>query len=102
MSQISFVMALCLAQSALAAPQNVPGAAPGPDAQKCAALVELNLEAVPGGPAVVTSAYVVEVPATGLTGNPSIIRYGKGCRQSTQKPVFHFTRPFPYLSLAVA
>jgi hypothetical protein len=40
MSRIGLVIALCLTQSALAAPQNVPGAAPlGVDAQKCAALI---------------------------------------------------------------
>lgn len=66
MSQIGFFMALCLAQSALAAAQNPPGAAPGPDAQKCAGLMELNLEAAPGGPAVIASARIVDVPGTGL------------------------------------
>lgn len=34
--------------------------------RKCDALAELNLEAVPGGPALITSAHVVEVPASGL------------------------------------
>ena len=52
MSRIGLVIALCLTQSALAAPQNVPGAAPlGVDAQKCAALTELNLKTAPGGSA---------------------------------------------------
>src|ERR1700730_1272757 len=36
------------------------------DTQKCDALAELNLEATPGGPAVITSAHIIEVPATGL------------------------------------
>jgi hypothetical protein len=36
------------------------------DTRKCDALAELNLEAITGGPAVVTSAPVVEVPTTGL------------------------------------
>ena len=34
--------------------------------QKCDALAGLNLEATPGGPAVITSAHITEVPATGL------------------------------------
>jgi hypothetical protein len=67
MSRIGLVIALCLTQSALAAPQNVPGAAPlGVDAQKCTALTELSLKTAPGGPAVVTSAQFMEVPASGL------------------------------------
>ena len=36
------------------------------DAQKCAALMGVNLEDAPGGPGMVTSARLVEVPATGL------------------------------------
>jgi|HubBroStandDraft_2_1064218.scaffolds.fasta_scaffold1070655_2 hypothetical protein len=36
------------------------------DTRKCDALAELNLEAIPGGPAVITSAHIIEVPATGL------------------------------------
>jgi hypothetical protein len=36
------------------------------DTQKCDALAELNLEAILGGPAVITSAHIIEVPATGL------------------------------------
>ena len=39
---------------------------PGPDAQKCAALTELNLEDALGGPSVITSAHLVEVPISGL------------------------------------
>jgi hypothetical protein len=39
---------------------------PGPDAQKCAVLTELNLEDTPGGPAIITSAHLVEVPISGL------------------------------------
>jgi hypothetical protein len=66
MSRIGFVMALCLTQSALAAPQNPPPAPPDPNLQNCAALTGLNLEAAPGGPAIITSARLVEVPATGL------------------------------------
>jgi hypothetical protein len=47
--------------------QNVRGAAPlGGDAQKCAALTELSPKTVPGGPAVITSTQLIEVPASGL------------------------------------
>ncbi len=66
MSRIGFVMALCLTQSALAEAQNPPPAPPDPDPQNCASLTALNLEAAPGGPAIITSARLVEVPATGL------------------------------------
>src|SRR5580704_5407273 len=62
---LALVMLIDLSGSALAA-QNPPGAPPSPDAQKCAALAELNLEVAPGGPAVITSAHLVEVPASGL------------------------------------
>ena len=66
MRRIGFVTALCLTESALAAAQNPPSAPPSPDAEKCAALTALNLEAAPGGPAIITSAHLVEVPADGL------------------------------------
>jgi hypothetical protein len=62
---LALVMLIDLSGSALAA-QNAPGAPPSPDAQKCAALAALNLEAAPGGPAIITSAHLVEVPASGL------------------------------------
>jgi hypothetical protein len=53
--------------SALAAPQNVPSAAPlGAEAQKCAALMQVNIEDAPGGPSEITSARIVDVPGTGL------------------------------------
>jgi len=54
----------------VAAAQNPPSAPPGPDAQKCVALTELNLEAAPGGPAIITSAHLVEVPVSGLDPHP--------------------------------
>jgi len=56
----------CLITSTLAAAQNPPSAPTGPDAEKCAALTRLNLEATPGGPALITSARLVDVPASGL------------------------------------
>jgi Tannase and feruloyl esterase len=34
--------------------------------QSCTALAHLNLEAVPGGPAVITSARIIDVPSAGL------------------------------------
>src|SRR5215470_14715622 len=62
-----FVLTLCLTGgSALTAAQSSPGAPPSPDTQKCASLTELNLEVAPGGPAVITSAHIVAVPASGL------------------------------------
>jgi len=39
---------------------------PSPEAQKCTALVNLDLEAAAGGPALITSAQLVDVPANGL------------------------------------
>jgi Tannase and feruloyl esterase len=86
MSRIGFVIALCLTESALAAAQNAPSAPLGADGQKCAALSELNLEDAPGGPALITSAQLVEVPATGLEqwvvhpsgyGSSAALRTGK-------------------------
>jgi len=65
MSRIGFVIAFCLTESALAAAQNPPSGPPSADAQKCAALTAFNLEA-PGGPAIITSARLVEAPASGL------------------------------------
>ena len=67
-SRIGFiVMALCLIVPTVVGAQKAPGEPPvGTEAQWCAALAELNLEDAPGGPALVTSARIVEVPATGL------------------------------------
>ena len=36
------------------------------EGKRCSALAELNLEDIPGGPALITSARLVDVPATGL------------------------------------
>ena len=60
--------------------------APSVDAQKCAALTELNLEDAPGGPALITSARLLEVPASGLEPpffHPS--GYASAAAQSTIK-----------------
>jgi feruloyl esterase len=40
------------------------------DEQKCAALTGFNLQSVPGGPAIIISAQVVDVPASGLERFP--------------------------------
>jgi feruloyl esterase len=51
----------------IAAGQNAPSQPVSmPDAQKCAALTNLNLEDAPGGPAVITAARLVDVPPSGL------------------------------------
>ena len=66
-ARMGLVTVFCFITSTLAAAQNAPaGPPPDPDAQKCAALAQLNLEAAPGGPALITSARLVEVPVTGL------------------------------------
>src|SRR5260370_33273665 len=72
-SSIAFLISrsgLLLAPSmpfpALIAAKSAPSMPADPDAQKCAALMALNLEAAPGGPAIITSARLVEVPASGL------------------------------------
>jgi len=58
---------LCLTIATPAAAQNAPsGPPPSPEAQKCAALMHFDLEDVPGGPALITSAQLVDVPAGGL------------------------------------
>jgi hypothetical protein len=51
--RIGFILTLCLTGSALAAAQSPPGEPPEPDAQRCAALTEFNLEVALGGPAVI-------------------------------------------------
>jgi len=65
--RMALVVVLCLVPSTLAVAQNTPsGPRPDPEARKCAALAELNLEDVSGGPAIITSARTIEVAATGL------------------------------------
>lgn len=66
-SQTVFIIACCLVLPTSVAAQNAQSEpALGTEAQSCAALAELNLENTPGGPALVTSARLIEVPATGL------------------------------------
>jgi feruloyl esterase len=57
---------LCLIVPTVAAAQNRPGGPPSPEAQKCAELMHFNLEDGPGGPALITSAQLADVPAGGL------------------------------------
>jgi len=62
----SLMLLWCIAPT-IAAAQNAPNvSAYGTEAQRCAALAELNLEDVPGGPALITSAHLVDVPSNGL------------------------------------
>jgi hypothetical protein len=56
---------LGLGGTALAA-QETHGELQTQESQKCAALAALNLKGAPGGPAVIISAHLVEVPASGL------------------------------------
>ena len=57
---------LWLTTTPSAAAQDAQSGPPSPEAQKCTALAALNLEGVPGGPALITSARLVDVPTTGL------------------------------------
>ena len=60
------VLALYLASTSAAAQGDPRTPQVEMEVQKCAALSTLNLEDARGGPAVVTSAQLVDVPATGL------------------------------------
>jgi feruloyl esterase len=60
-----YVLLLLLTRSVLAAPD----AGSGPnrqDEQSCAELIGYSLQTLPGGPAVITSAQLLDVPAVGL------------------------------------
>jgi Tannase and feruloyl esterase len=65
LAMLSFAVSTTSSGITTAAPL-APTSVPGPDAQKCAALTELNLEDAPGGPAVITSAHIVDVSPSGL------------------------------------
>jgi len=76
-SRMAAVIALCFivrnaaAQMAFNTPANAEN-------QKCVALLQLSLESAPGGPGVITSARLVEVPANGLEQWPTTTSgYGK-------------------------
>lgn len=74
MNGVAIGMLLCSIIPALAA-QN---AAPDAEKQNCAALLQLNLENAPGGPALITSARLVDIPASGLEQWPiTTSGYGK-------------------------
>ena len=64
--RMGFAMVLCLIAPIFAAAQSKPSAPTEPEAQNCAALADLNLEDAPGGPALITSARLVDVPPSGL------------------------------------
>ena len=66
MIRVVLGMMLVLIVPTLAAAQNAASAPPSADAQECAALVGLNLEDAPGGPALITSTRLVDVPVSGL------------------------------------
>ena len=66
LSCVGLIIALGLSLPTVRAAQNPPGPPPSADASACAALIRLDLEAAPGGPAVVTSARLVDVPPSGL------------------------------------
>ncbi len=66
MSRVAILMAFCLILPALGAAQNAPGKPHNAENQKCAALAQMNLENAPGGPAVIMSARLVDVPPSGL------------------------------------
>ena len=66
MSRVAVFMPLCLIMPILGAAQNALSTPPNTENQKCAALAQLNLESAPGGPALITSARLVDVPPNGL------------------------------------
>jgi hypothetical protein len=61
----TLVLVIGFGQVARAASASAPGT-PGQEDQNCAALTEFNLQALPGGPAIITSAQLVDVPPSGL------------------------------------
>jgi len=66
LSRTGFIIALGLFLPALGAAQKAPAPPSSAQAQRCTALAQLNLENSPGGPALVTSARFMDVPASGL------------------------------------
>ena len=62
---VAAAVAIIASDGALAA-QKPPATAVKPEARKCVALERLNLEDIPGGPALITSAQLVDVPRNGL------------------------------------
>ena len=66
MSRVAIFMALCSILPALGAAQNPHSKPPNAENEKCAALAQLNLEGALGGPALITSAHLIDVPLSGL------------------------------------
>lgn len=66
-TRISVVVVLYFIASSFLTAQNLSSVSPtGTEAQNCAELMQLNLEQASGGPAFITSAQLVDVPAKGL------------------------------------
>jgi hypothetical protein len=61
----AFLLLSSLPAFALAAPESAP-TTNTQDEQSCAALTGFNLQELPGGPAIITSAQILDVPAGGL------------------------------------
>lgn len=85
MSRVAIFTPLCLIITTLAAAQNAPSTTPDVENLRCTALVEFHLESAPGGPALITSARLVEVQASALEQWPiTTSGYGKmGARIAT-------------------
>ena len=66
MRRAAISMPLCLIMPTLGVAQNAPNKPADAENQKCVALTQLNLESAPGGPALITSARLVDVPQSGL------------------------------------
>jgi feruloyl esterase len=67
LSRVAFAIACYLVLPTLVAAENAHNEPPArTDAQPCEALADFNLEGAPGGPALITSARLVEVPVAGL------------------------------------
>lgn len=86
MSRVAILMPLCLNLPTLRAAQNAPSKPPNAENQKCAALAQMNLENAPGGPAVIMSAHLVDVPPSGLE-QWFVIPSGYGSTSSQIAPV---------------
>jgi len=66
MSRVAIFMLLSLVFPVWGTPQDATNKPPNAENQECAALAQLNLESGPGGPALITSATLVDVPPNGL------------------------------------
>jgi feruloyl esterase len=66
LAMLSFAVSTTSSENISREPSLASPSVPSVDAQKCAALTGLNLEDALGGPGLITSARLVEVPAGGL------------------------------------